>query len=280
MSIKSLIQIIILILIFIILGSVYFKYFSNNNYIVEENSEIIEEKALEIVKEKVSEIVEEKDPKIIKEKASEIVEEKASEIVEEKDPKIIKEKASETVEEKASETVEEEVSKKVKENIEVNENKVKKKENKPKKIQKVKNLVKDVEYLTTDKKGNRYRILATSGKSNLNDNSILDLDNVRGVITSADRSNIYIVSDFAEYNSTNLSSKFYQNVVINYEDKEIICDNFDINMETNMAVAYNNVVVTDPKSIMNAGEITLDIETKDININPESNKTKVEVITN
>ena len=256
MSIKSLIQIIILILIFIILGSVYFKYFSNNNYIVEENSEIIEEKALEIVKEKVSEIVEEKDPKIIKEKASE------------------------TVEEKASETVEEEVSKKVKENIEVNENKVKKKENKPKKIQKVKNLVKDVEYLTTDKKGNRYRILATSGKSNLNDNSILDLDNVRGVITSADRSNIYIVSDFAEYNSTNLSSKFYQNVVINYEDKEIICDNFDINMETNMAVAYNNVVVTDPKSIMNAGEITLDIETKDININPESNKTKVEVITN
>ena len=280
MSIKSLIQIIILILIFIILGSVYFKYFSNNNYIVEENSEIIEEKALEIVKEKVSEIVEEKDPKIIKEKASEIVEEKASEIVEEKDPKIIKEKASETVEEKASETVEEEVSKKVKENIEVNENKVKKKENKPKKKQKVKNLVKDVEYLTTDKKGNRYRILATSGKSNLNDNSILDLDNVRGVITSADRSNIYIVSDFAEYNSTNLSSKFYQNVVINYEDKEIICDNFDINMETNMAVAYNNVVVTDPKSIMNAGEITLDIETKDININPESNKTKVEVITN
>ena len=50
-------------------------------------------------------------------------------------------------------------------------------------------------------------------------------------------------------------------------------------METNIAVAYNNVKVTDPKSVMYAGEITLDIETKDININPERKESKVKVIT-
>ena len=47
-----------------------------------------------------------------------------------------------------------------------------------------------------------------------------------------------------------------------------------------MAIAYNNVIVTDPKSIMKAGIITFDLKTKDININPENVETKVKVITN
>ena len=68
--------------------------------------------------------------------------------------------------------------------------------------------------------------------------------------------------------------------MINYEDKEITCDYFDVNMKTNFATAYNNVVVTDPKSIMKAGKIILNIETKDININPDNNKNKVKVTIN
>ena len=150
---------------------------------------------------------------------------------------------------------------------------------KKKKKKKIKNIIKDIEYLTTDINGNKYKILATSGKTNPDNNNILDLKNVRGKITSKGRSTIYIVSDFAKYNSSNLSSEFYKNVIINYEDKEIKCDNFDINMETNIAIAYNNVVVTDPKSIMKAGVITLDIETKDITINPDSKINKVEIVT-
>ena len=101
----------------------------------------------------------------------------------------------------------------------------------------------------------------------------------RFLISSSKISTVYIVSDFAEYNSSDLNSKFYQNVVINYEDKEITCDYFDVDMETNIAIAYNNVVVTDPKSIMKAGKIILNIETKVININPNNEKKKISVIT-
>ena len=43
-------------------------------------------------------------------------------------------------------------------------------------------------------------------------------------------------------------------------------------MDTNIAIAYTNVVVIDPKSTMKAGKITLDMETKEIFINPELNK--------
>ena len=65
-----------------------------------------------------------------------------------------------------------------------------------------------------------------------------------------------------------------------YEDKQITCDYFDVDMQTNMAIAYNNVVVTDPQSIMKAGKIILNIETKVININPDNKKNKVKVTIN
>ena len=145
---------------------------------------------------------------------------------------------------------------------------------------KIDNIVKDIEYLTTDKNGNKYKILATSGRTNSENKNILDLDNVRGIITSNKRSTVYIVSDFAEYNAYKLNSSFYQNVVVNYEDKEITCDYFDVDMKTNIAKAYNNVVVKDPKSIMKAGKIILNIETKIININPDNDKKKVSVTIN
>ena len=119
-----------------------------------------------------------------------------------------------------------------------------------------------------------------TAKSNEDDNNLLDLKNVRGIITSDIRDPIYIVSDFAQHNTSNSNSKFYQSVIINYIDKEITCENFDIDMETNMAIAYNDVIVTDPKSTMKAGIITFDLKTKNININPENEKTKVKVTTN
>jgi lipopolysaccharide export system protein LptA len=51
-------------------------------------------------------------------------------------------------------------------------------------------------------------------------------------------------------------------------------------METNKAIAYNNVVITDPKSTMKAGIVEFDLKTKNININPESIKEEIKVITN
>ena len=120
--------------------------------------------------------------------------------------------------------------------------------------------------------------MATSGKSNINDSNILDLENVRGKITSDTRDTIYIVSDFAQYHSINLNSKFYENVVINYQDKQINCINFDINMETNKAIAYNEVIITDPKSTIKAGMVEFDLKTKNIDIKPESAIQNIEVL--
>ena len=255
MSIKSLIQIVIIIIISIILGSVYYKYFSNDRVISEEISEL-------------SNNNEQSEPNDLVNNENSNVETKNST----SDTNNINLNDVKKTDTSANET-----------NLKSgNDQKNSKKEKviKKKKKKQVDDLIKEVEYLTTDKNGNKHRIFAKSGRTNQNNKNVLDLDNVRGTITSEKRSNIYFVADFAEYNFSNQSSKLYQNVIITYDDKQITCNNFDIDMETNLAIAYNNVIVTDPISIMKAGKIILDIETKEININPDNEKSKVKVVTN
>ncbi len=250
MSLKSLIQITIVLIIVIILGGVYYNYFKGYNEVSKEiNNEKIDTSNSK--KDEIKTLSNDSNEK------KEINLGKANK--NEKEEKVKKE-------EKKSE-------KPKTDNVNLEE---KPKAKKPE----IDNIVKDIEYLTTDKSGNKYKILATSGRTNSENKDILDLDNVRGVITSDENSTVFIVSDFAEYNSSNLQSNFYQNVIINYEDKEITCDYFDVDMQTNIAIAYNNVVVTDPQSIMKAGKIILNIKTKVININPDNNKSKVKVTIN
>ena len=247
MSLKSLIQIIIIFIIIIILSGVYYNYFANNKKISleKDNQTNIETGKVVKTEDLPDETIEKKKINNVEE-----IKNKDGENIKIEETKIVKNKTTET-----------------------------KKKLKPEKP-KIDNIVKDIEYLTTDKNGNKYKILATSGRTNSENKNILDLDNVKGIITSNKRSTVYIVSDFAEYNAYKLNSRFYQNVVVNYEDKEITCDYFDVDMKTNIAKAYNNVVVKDPKSTMKAGKIILNIETKVININPDNDKKKVSVTIN
>ena len=247
MSTKSAIQLIILIVIFVILGGVYLKYFSKEKIVINQTPQQTEK---EINSNSQDNNKNKDESKIVNSNGND--------------------KSRKVKENETSKKDTEKLKKKEKTNV-----KAKKKEDND-----IPNIVKDVEYLTTDKNGNKYKILATSGRTNQDNKNILDLDNVRGEITSNQRSTIYIISDFAEYNSSTLGSKFYNNVIINYEDKQITCENFDINMDTNIAIAYNDVVVIDPKSTMKAGKITLNLETKEIDINPDRNgESKVQINT-
>ena len=139
------------------------------------------------------------------------------------------------------------------------------------------NFTKDIEYITTNKNGDVFKITAQYGKTNLRDSDILDLINVDGSIVSNNRSDIYISSIYAEYNYSNRNSKFYENVEIKYDNKIIKCDNLDLNITDNIAVGYNNVTVEDNNSLMKAKKITMNMITKDISINSDD---KIEITTN
>ena len=269
MSVKSFIQILILLLILIIIGGVYIKYFDTKKNLIEEVniSDQIKSEELEKLEEKILDL-EEKNKEL-----SEKIENNEISTIEKL--KVIENNNIEKNIINKKENLEEIKNKKVNKDIQDKKNKkIIKKE------AKTKNLVKNLEYTSVDQRGNKFHLIATSGKTNENEKDILDLENVKGKITSDKRDTINIVSDFAQYNSLNLNSKFYQNVIINYQDKEITCINFDINMDTNKAIAYENVVITDPQSIMKAGLVEFDLKTKDIIINPDSTQSKIKIVKN
>ena len=262
MSIKSFIQILILCLIIFIIGGVYFKYFETKKNVVEEinlDKNSINKQILDL-EEKISQL-ELKNINLNKKLESEIEKKIIVENLKSSDVKIKKQDVKDK---------------------ERKDKKNEPKENKTNNIIKreVKNFVKDVEYTSVDQRGNKFQLLANSGKTNNKNNDILDLVNVRGEINSDKGDTIFITSDYAQYNTVNLNSKFYENVIIDYQDKKISCINFDINMKTNKAIAYNNVTITDPKSKMKAGIVEFDLKTKNININPENINTEIEVISN
>ena len=274
MSVKSLIQILISILIIAIIGAVYFEYFDTKKNTVEEIklSNIENQKKMQELERTI------KDLRLKNNDLNTEIEKRTNNLITQPDLKKDVNISTSIGMNENQENIgknENQENNMNKRKIEANTDQVtlqKKKE--------IKNLVKDVEYISVDQKGNRFHLLATSAQSNILNNDILDLNNVRGKITSDLRDTIYIVSDFAQYNSLNLNSKFYENVVINYQDKEITCLNFDINMETNKAIAYNNVLIVDPKSNMKAGLVEFDLKTKNIDIRPENDMKDIKVTSN
>ena len=241
MSIKSLLQIILFLLIVLIIGSIYFVYFNQKPFQININDN---QELSKIENRNINE----------NERADE-------EILEEINEKKITNNS--TINQ--SETKSELDSK--------NSIDIKKTNN----SEKINNLTKEIQYLTTNKNGDTFEILAEFGKTNLKNSDILDLEIVDGTITSDKRSKITITSDFAQYNYVNQNAKFYNNVVIKYDMKVINCDNVDVDIDENIAIAYSNVVVEDNESVMKAQVVTIDIITKDIEINSED---KVKIFTN
>ena len=230
MSIKSLLQLILLALIVLIIGGIYFLYFySNSNDEILNYKKNLEEMNVNEVNENLME-------------NSINLEDKKVELEQNKNIKLKNDKTEE--------------------NDALNENK---------------NLTKDIEYLTTDNDGNKYKIIAKLGETSTKDSNILKLTKVDGIVSSKLQGNLKISSEYADYNFSNQNSKFYKNVKIYYDNKEISCDNLDLNISKNIAVAYNNVIINDNNSILKADNITMDILTKDIKIN--SNK-KIKVLNN
>ena len=292
MSIKSFVQILILLLIISIVTGVYYKYFNINKNILEEvnSTEIYNQEQIDALEKKVSElelknnelntIINKKDEKSKVISSSKV----KNEIVENNQTNPKKIDAENKTNTKKIDAENKTNTKKIETENETNtkkletDNKIDK--NKKVKIEENKELVKDIEYNSIDERGNNFYLLAKSGKSNIDNKNALDLVDVRGEISSDSRDTIYILSDFAQFNSVNSNSKFYDNVIIDYQEKKITCENFDINMETNKAIAYNNVIITDPNSEMKAGIVEFDLKTKNININPQSTNTDIKVTTN
>ena len=140
------------------------------------------------------------------------------------------------------------------------------------------NVMENLEYKSSDKSGNNYIIKAKKGKVNLEKENLLILRDVYGEIKLVGKSTIYIYSNFAQYNKNNFDTRFYQNVLVNYEDKRFNCDNLDLFFKDNFGSMYNNIVFVDENTQINADQVNMNLLNGDINIKMFQEEKKIKIL--
>ena len=142
------------------------------------------------------------------------------------------------------------------------------------------NIIINLSYRSIDSNGNEYLLNAESGETSEEDANIVILKKVKAIIKLKNKSNIYIYSEFAKYNSKNFNTFFYKNVRGDYENNNIICDNLDLLIKDNLAILYNNGNIMSNNSTAKADEIILNLLNGNINIKMFDQKEKIKIIKN
>ena len=139
------------------------------------------------------------------------------------------------------------------------------------------NLIKDLEYLSTDKSGNKYLITAKYGEISSTNDSVILMTNVQAQVNLFGKDTIYLNSGFAKYNTLNFDTNFNKNVILKYTEHKITSENLDLSFEENFAWVYNNIVYKSPVNQLFADRLEIDLLTKDSKVFMYNDK-KIKII--
>ena len=142
------------------------------------------------------------------------------------------------------------------------------------------NFIENLNYISTDAKGNEYILNAKYGEESKEDSNIIILKQVVGTIKLVNKPDIEIKSDFAKYNSLTFDTNFYENVLGSFKESKITSDNLDLFFKNNRAIMYNNIEYLDRDTAANADEISFNLLNGDVNIKMFDKKEKIQIIKN
>ena len=142
----------------------------------------------------------------------------------------------------------------------------------------ISNIIKNLNYKSFDGNGNEYVLNADYGEISEENENIIILKKVNGIIKLKNKSYIYINSDFAKYNSESFDTYFYQNVIGTFEDNKIHCDNLDLLIKDSLAVLYNNINFLNYDLTARADRILLNLLNGDVNIKMLDKENKIQII--
>ncbi len=141
------------------------------------------------------------------------------------------------------------------------------------------NLIKNLEYRV--KFDNKTQYIITADLSEIiyeNDIEIIKMQKVTAQFIDQDNFPLIVKSDYANYNNSNYNTKFYNNVMIKYDNNSINSNNLDLNFTENIAKIYNNVVYDGLNGLAKTDNIKINLITKKVNIFMNDSKKKVELI--
>ena len=126
--------------------------------------------------------------------------------------------------------------------------------------------INDVNYVSSDAKGNKYQITAEQAEIDINDSDTMFLRNIIAFISIKDTDTIKVTSDFGKYNSKNYDTIFSKNVIIVYPGHKITGEYLDFSFLNNLGTVSTKVVYSSNKTNLFADKIEINLSNKDTKI--------------
>jgi len=133
----------------------------------------------------------------------------------------------------------------------------------------------DINYVSTDIKGNKYQITAKQAEIKVENSDVMFLKDVVSFVFMKDSDIIKITSNFGKYNSKNYDTIFSKNVIVIYSGHKITGEYLDFSILSNLGVFTTNVVYAGEKINLFADKIEMNLATKDTKIFMNDNEKKV-----
>ena len=133
----------------------------------------------------------------------------------------------------------------------------------------------DINYISTDAKGNKYQITAKQAEIKVENSDIMFLKDVEAFIFVKDSDTVKINSNFGKYNSKNYDTIFSENVIVIYPGHKITGEYLDFSFLSNLGIFTTNVIYTGEKTNLFADKIEMNLTTKDTKIFMNDTRKKV-----
>ena len=133
----------------------------------------------------------------------------------------------------------------------------------------------DIDYISTDTKGNKYQITAKQAEIKIENSDVMFLRDVVAFIFIKDSDKVKITSNFGKYNAKNYDTVFSKNVIAVYPGHKIIGEYLDFSFLNNLGIFTTNVIYTGNKTSLFADKIEMDLITKDAKVFMNDSNKKV-----
>ena len=126
--------------------------------------------------------------------------------------------------------------------------------------------INDINYTSTDIRGNKYQITAKLAEIKIKNADLMFLSDVVAFVFIKDKNTVKITSNFGKYNTKNYDTVFSENVIVVYPGHKVTGEYLDFSFSTNLGIFTTNVIYTAEKTNLFADIMEMNLTTKDTKI--------------
>ena len=126
--------------------------------------------------------------------------------------------------------------------------------------------INDINYTSTDIRGNKYQITAKLAEIKIENADLMFLSDVVAFVFIKDKNTVKITSNFGKYNTKNYDTIFSENVIVVYPGHKVTGEYLDFSFLTDLGVFTTNVIYTGEKTKLFADKMEMNLTTKDTKI--------------